>query len=76
MASLVGLPLLRETYGPVLRLRRQQKSADPEAAARAHPALIQAHGSKFHLLYVNLTRPIVLLCRSFICFILSAFMAL
>ncbi|KAF8170790.1 multidrug resistance protein 4 [Pholiota molesta] len=75
VASLVGLPLLRETYGPVLRLRRQRKSADPEAAARAHPALIQAHGSKFYLLYVNLTRPIVLLCRSFICFILSAFMA-
>ncbi|KAF9482341.1 multidrug resistance protein 4 [Pholiota conissans] len=75
VASLVGLPLLRETYGPVIRLQRQRMSADPEAAARAHPALIQAHGNKWHVLYVNLTRPIVMLCRSFICFILSAFMA-
>ncbi|KAF8966560.1 multidrug resistance protein 4 [Flammula alnicola] len=74
-ASLVGIPFLRETYAPVIRLRRARRSADPESAARAHPALMQAHGSKLHILYVNLTRPIILLCRSFICFILSLYMA-
>ncbi|PPR01247.1 hypothetical protein CVT24_006011 [Panaeolus cyanescens] len=75
VASLVGIPLLRETYAPVIRLRKAKKSADPEAAARAHPALLHAHGSKMHVLWVNLTRPIIMLCRSMICFILSLYMA-
>ncbi|KAF9051365.1 multidrug resistance protein 4 [Panaeolus papilionaceus] len=75
VASLVGIPLLRETYAPVIRLRKARRSADPEAAARAHPILLQAHGSKTHILWVNLTRPIIMLCRSLICFVLSLYMA-
>ncbi|KDR80318.1 hypothetical protein GALMADRAFT_242687 [Galerina marginata CBS 339.88] len=74
-ASIVGIPVLKETYGPVIRLRKAKRSADPEAVAKAHPTLLAAHGSLRHVLWVNLTRPIVLLCRSFICFILSLYMA-
>ncbi|KAF9009997.1 major facilitator superfamily domain-containing protein [Cyathus striatus] len=75
VASCIGIPFLRETYGPVIRLRRAQKSADPEAAAKAHPALLQAHGSKWKVLWENLSRPIIMLSTSFICFILSLYMA-
>ncbi|TFK38130.1 multidrug resistance protein 4 [Crucibulum laeve] len=75
LSAMIGIPLLRETYGPVIRLRRAQKSADPEAAAKIHPALAKAHENKLHVLWVNLTRPIMMLCTSFICFILSLYMA-
>ncbi|CAA7264391.1 unnamed protein product [Cyclocybe aegerita] len=75
VASLVGIPLLQETYAPVIRLRRAAKSSDPEAAAKMHPALQAAHGNKWHIMWINLSRPIELLFRSFICFILSLYMA-
>ncbi|KAF5311123.1 hypothetical protein D9619_008078 [Psilocybe cf. subviscida] len=71
----LGIPLLRETYGPVIRLRRAAKSEDPERSARAHPHLLQEHGSKLHVLWINLSRPIYLLSHSLICFILSLYMA-
>lgn len=78
VASVVALPLLRETYGPVIQKRRERKrlAADPEAAARAASASQQTTREKLQVLYDNLTRPVILLTRSFICFILSAFMAL
>lgn len=77
-ASLVALPLLRETYGPVIQRRRERKrlSADPEAAARVEKIVELSRKERLLVLYNNLTRPIVLLTRSFICFILSAYMAL
>ncbi|KAF8155816.1 multidrug resistance protein 4 [Crassisporium funariophilum] len=75
IASLVGIPFLKETYAPVIRLRRAAKSADPEAAAKAHPALVETHGNKLRILWVNLTRPLVMLSQSLICFMLSLYMA-
>ncbi|TFK55812.1 multidrug resistance protein 4 [Heliocybe sulcata] len=76
LASAIAIPLLQETYAPVIRLRLAKKSADPEKAAAKHPHLQQEHGSKLHILWVNISRPFILLTRSFICFILSAYMAL
>lgn len=76
LASLVGIPFLRETYAPVIRLRLAKQSADPEKTAKAHPHLIQNHGSTLHLIRVNLERPFILLTRSFVCFVLSLYMAL
>lgn len=76
VAALIGIPLLRETYAPVIRLRLAQKSADPEKAARQHPTLVAARRSKGHILWVNLSRPAIMLTHSFICFILSLYMAL
>ena len=73
VASIVGIPFLKETYGPVIRLRRAMRSADPEAK---HPYLIRSHESKLHVLWVNLARPMVILTRSLICFMLSLYMAL
>ncbi|KZT20801.1 MFS general substrate transporter [Neolentinus lepideus HHB14362 ss-1] len=75
-ASALAIPLLKETYAPIIRLRRDRKSSDSEKAAARHPHLTQEHGSKLRLLWINVSRPFVLLTRSFICFILSAYMAL
>ena len=75
-AAIFGIPLLRETYHPVIRLRRAKKSADPERAAKLHPHLVQEHGSKLHRLWVDMSRPFILLTQSIICFLLSAYMAL
>jgi MFS family permease len=64
IASIIGIPFLRETYAPVIRLRRRAKrSLDPEKAAELHPALAQAHGSKVQLIWLNLSRPVILLTR-------------
>ncbi|KAI0758291.1 major facilitator superfamily domain-containing protein [Irpex lacteus] len=65
IASIIGIPLLRETYGPVIRLRLAKHSADPEKAAKAHPHLMQNHGNG----------PFILLTRSLVCFVLSLYMA-
>ncbi|KAF4618567.1 hypothetical protein D9613_010177 [Agrocybe pediades] len=75
IASVIGIPFLRETYAPVLRARKANRLGDHEAAARVHPMLVEARANLTNMLWVNLTRPIVLLFRSFICFILSLFMA-
>jgi len=73
LASVVGIPFLRETYAPVIRLRRARKM-DPEKAEKQRQEL-EAQGNAMELLWVNLSRPFVLLTRSFICFILSLYMA-
>ncbi|KAJ7462124.1 multidrug resistance protein 4 [Mycena latifolia] len=75
LASIVGIPFLRETYSPILRLRKGKLSADPEKAAKAHPVLLSEHSSKLHYLWVNLSRPAMLLFGSLVCFMLSLYMA-
>ncbi|KAF8068729.1 major facilitator superfamily domain-containing protein [Lyophyllum atratum] len=74
VAAAIGIPLLKETYGPVIRLRRAQRSGDVEALARI-AKVADVHENKLAFLWENLTRPIVMLSRSFICFILSLYMA-
>lgn len=76
IAALIGIPLLKETYAPTIRLRIARQSADPEKAAAQHPTLVAEHGSKWHILWLNLSRPAMMLTHSFICFILSLYMAL
>ena len=75
VTSIIGIPLLRETYAPVIRLRRAQKSGDLEALARI-PGLTHDQRDKWKFIWDNLTRPFIILTRSFICFILSLYMAL
>ncbi|KXN89321.1 hypothetical protein AN958_05819 [Leucoagaricus sp. SymC.cos] len=75
-ASLVGIPLLKETYAPIIRMERAVRSGDPEAPKRVHASLEHLQGSRFKYFVTNLSRPIVLLFRSFICFILSLYTAL
>lgn len=76
LAAALGILFFRETYSPVIRLRLARKAADLEKATKRHPQLLQNHGSKWHLIWVNLHRPFILLTRSFVCFILSLYMAL
>lgn len=72
-ASLIGIPLLKETYAPVLRMRLAARSADPE---KAMSQLQQSHGDLLGYLWINFKRPTILLFRSAICFMLSLYMAL
>ncbi|KAJ7844613.1 major facilitator superfamily domain-containing protein, partial [Mycena olivaceomarginata] len=48
---IVGIPLLRETYAPYLRLRKAELATDPEKAARAHPV-----ESRLQYLWLNLVK--------------------
>lgn len=75
VASAIGIPLLRETYAPVIRFRHMKKK-DPEEARRLSAAILADHGDKWDLMWINLTRPFVMLSGSIICFMLSLFMAL
>ncbi|KAM6492968.1 multidrug resistance protein 4 [Amanita muscaria] len=75
LASLIGIPLLRETYAPVIEIRKLKEQAnDPEKAAKLRK-LLKTNESKWQILWENLTRPVILLTRSLICFVLSLYMA-
>ncbi|KAJ7683010.1 major facilitator superfamily domain-containing protein [Mycena rosella] len=74
LASLIGIPCLRETYAPLLKLRWAPRSADPEKAPQI-PQKIHHPSEKFHYMWLNFSRPLFLLSHSFICFILSLYMA-
>lgn len=76
-AGVIGVPFLRESYAPVIRIRLA-KGMSPEEARKRHPHLLDAHdpAKKWALLRENLERPVILLSRSIICFTLSLYMAL
>ncbi|KAG2156043.1 major facilitator superfamily domain-containing protein [Suillus clintonianus] len=76
VAAILGIPLMRETYAPLIRLHLDKTVLDPERAIVGHPALTAHRMDKWTYLWVNLKRPTILLTRSFICFILSLYMAL
>jgi hypothetical protein len=75
--AILSIPFMDETYAPVLRMRYDIASGDPERARTARRHLgpdLQLGRWKF--IWVNLARPILLLTCSFICFVLSLYMAL
>ena len=83
LCALIGIPFLRETYTPVIRARLAKRLAfDVEATVLEQPGknLFTAppppKPETKDVLLTSLTRPVVLLSTSFICFILSLFMAL
>jgi hypothetical protein len=75
VSALIGIPLLRETYAPVIRLRLARNFEDSEKAMQ-HPTTVSARRSTLHFFWVNIRRPAMLLTHSFVCFILSFYMAL
>ena len=75
VAALAGLPFLRETYAPVLRARLVKK-ADKENGLALPASTRPVTESKLDYMWTNMTRPVVLLTRSAICFLLSLYMAL
>ncbi|KAJ8503481.1 hypothetical protein ONZ45_g10830 [Pleurotus djamor] len=70
LSSLIGIPLLKETYGPVVQARLANRTSDPEGAIK-----LAKSSSKWDDMWTNVMRPIMLLTCSFICFILSLYMA-
>ncbi|KAF8817134.1 multidrug resistance protein 4 [Phlegmacium glaucopus] len=74
VSALISIPILRETYAPVIRRRQAAKYGDSEKAASLQPAALNEHG-KLYYLWLNLSRPVVLLFGSFVCFIFSLYMA-
>ncbi|KIM71778.1 hypothetical protein PILCRDRAFT_16737 [Piloderma croceum F 1598] len=72
-AALIGIPCLKETYAPVVRLAQAKRSSDFEKLVEA---LAPKNRSMWHTLWLNLSRPVILLTRSFICFILSLYLAM
>ena len=74
VASAIAIPLLSETYAPVIRMRKAKRSQDPEKATP--PVFSEDQGNRFRYLWLNISRPAMLLTRSFVCFILSLYMAL
>ena len=71
LASIIAIPLLRETYAPVIRRRLHAQNAGLEKGIT-----ISGEQDRLGYLWINLKRPVILLTRSFICFILSLYMAL
>ncbi|KAG2042964.1 multidrug resistance protein 4 [Suillus americanus] len=63
VAAMIGIPFLRETYAPVIRLRLDNIALDPEKTTAGHPALQREMG-KWAYLWLNLKRPIILLTRN------------
>lgn len=75
VSSALGIPILRETYAPVIRRRLAAKCSDPEEAAKLYPSYLHPQGSIGKIIWINLSRPVILLTRSLICFMLSLYMA-
>ncbi|KAJ3862106.1 multidrug resistance protein 4 [Lentinula novae-zelandiae] len=73
VSLLLGVPLLQETYAPVIRLRRARAEGDLEKAKHFHGPISDM--GKWEYLWLNLSRPVILLTRSSICFMLSLYMA-
>ncbi|KAF5347377.1 hypothetical protein D9758_011284 [Tetrapyrgos nigripes] len=76
LCSLIAIPLLQETYAPVLKYRHSLKSnlgLDPEELRKIHPTF--AYGSLWRFLWANLKRPLIILATSLICFVLSLYLA-
>jgi MFS family permease len=76
LSTIVAIPVLRETYGPVIRLRRHRaQHGDLEKFMLMHPELNNMQGNRLRYLWLNLSRPTVILTRSLICFMLALYMA-
>ena len=75
--AVLSIPFMDETYAPVLHMKHDLASGEPKKIRNARRHLgtdVQLGQWKF--LWTNLSRPIILLTRSFICFVLSLYMAL
>lgn len=76
IASVIGTLLYRETYAPVIRIRILQETRVVGEVSGIQSHLLQAQGMRLNYLLTNLQRPLMLLTRSIVCFVLSAYMAL
>jgi MFS family permease len=73
VSALIGLPLLEETYDPVIRLKLYGPTVDLEK--QGLNLVAGKTERKFEYLWEAMSRPIMLLSRSLICFMLSLYLA-
>lgn len=71
VANLIAIPFLHETYAPVI-LHRRALQGDQEKELPVTP-MRKSEGLQY--IWTNLSRPMVVLFRSLICFMLSLYMA-
>lgn len=71
IASILAIPFLKETYAPVIRRRLHAHGTELEKGITT-----TQRQDRLGYIWLNLKRPMILLTRSFICFILSLYMAL
>lgn len=77
LGAVIGTLALEETYAPIIQIKRAQRYIkETGQKSYEHDILLEAHKDFGHVLAVNMTRPFVLLFRSFVCFILSLYMGL
>ncbi|CAK5268216.1 unnamed protein product [Mycena citricolor] len=74
--AIAGIPIFRETYSPYIRSKLARQSSDPEKAATANTGLAQERTTFMRSLWINISRPAILLFGSTICFLLSLYIAL
>ncbi|KAG2361256.1 major facilitator superfamily domain-containing protein [Suillus spraguei] len=72
-SQILGFLLMRESYAPVIWLRREQRYPDLERAVTIHPAFTM---NKWAYLWMSIKRPIMIMTHSFKCSMLSLYMAL
>ena len=76
ISLILGLPFLEETYSPYLIEKTiKQRIKDEEARGELLDKLPN-HASLGTVLYLNISRPFILLTRSSICLLLAAYMGL
>jgi len=76
LLAILSIPFMVESYAPVVRMKCDIASGDPEKVGNARRHLgpdIQLGQWKF--VWINLLRPVMLLTHSLICFVLSLYMA-
>ncbi|KAH8823177.1 major facilitator superfamily domain-containing protein [Flagelloscypha sp. PMI_526] len=76
-ASAFGIPLLRETYAPVLQKRIAKEDGTLDQFLLDHPELATGGNwsAKAQLFWKNLQRPTVLFFQSLVLFMLASYMA-
>lgn len=77
LASAAGIPILRETYAPIIQLQiAKAEGADAEKVKEIEEKMFEGTGGGWALIRVNMIRPFILFFKSSICFLLSLYMGL
>ncbi|KAH8828658.1 major facilitator superfamily domain-containing protein [Flagelloscypha sp. PMI_526] len=76
-AAVIGIPLLRETYAPVLLLRRAKKEGKLDQFFEEHPEFVAGRTwkDKASIFWINLSRPTILLFQNLTLFMLALYLA-
>ncbi|TFK99845.1 major facilitator superfamily domain-containing protein [Pterulicium gracile] len=75
VASVIGAFFLRETYAPVIQYQIAKKEGDVERMKHLRAVQTAGSSSSWEYLGANVKRPLVYLAKSFVCFMLSLYMA-